>query len=124
MKSTPRTTNGRSMLVKQREATGDFLRGDLEPSVALARSPGMDRHPKEPLGITIEGAGDLPSEPMHGNAPSLSPREIDLVDLESHVGQGGLGGGGQIRCPEDDDPVLVRYIVEGENMGLAVYHHG
>ena len=83
----------------------------------------MDRHPEESLGITIDGTGDLVCEPVHGNAPSLSPPEINLIDLEGHVGQDGLGGCGQIRGPEDDDPVLVRCIVEGEDMGAAVDDH-
>jgi hypothetical protein len=73
--------------------------------------------------MTIDGTADLVSEPVHHNAPALLPPEIDLVDLEGHVGQDDFGGCGQIRCPEDDDPVLVRCIVQGEDMGLAVDDH-
>jgi hypothetical protein len=60
---------------------------------------------------------------MHSNTPSVSQFEIDLVNLECHVGQGAIGGGGEIRCPKDDDPIIVRCIVEGENMGLPAYDH-
>ena len=80
----------------------------------------MNRQMEESFGITVDGVGDLASEPVNGYAPSLSLHEIDFVDLEGDIGQGGLSGSGQVRCPEDDDPVFICCVVQGQDMGSAV----
>src|SRR5207342_1596931 len=93
---------------------------DPEPTVPLARRPGMKGDPAEP--VQLGGSGDLRRTTLDEHTPSGLCGVVYAIDLERHDLVAVEPAQHGAVCGAHDDRLLVDGVVHGQHLGPTVPH--